>query len=355
MISHSFIAKHIMRRSILSAALYPLSLVYRAAQYLHRGIAGLNAYQAPVKVISVGNICSGGSGKTPFTIALAKALRDMGIHCAVSHRGYKGSGEHSPQLISDQDNLLCANAVCGDEAFMLAQALPGIPVVAGKSRKEAIQLLTCSFPDLDVVIMDDAFQHVKVRRDVDIVCFDSLTGVGNGWLIPAGYLREPLTSLRHAHYCVINHKHDDMQSSQVLSKLLSRYHADVRHSVSGGKCLRDTQNRNVVIDKNDLCVLLSGIANPASLEQSVMEMGIRFDRHYCFADHHPFTSSTEIAEVLTYCKQYGIRHIICTAKDMPKLAVHPELHDMLRCLELILQDSENGKLWRDIARSVGYA
>lgn len=237
---------------------------------------------------------------------------------------------------------------------MMAMSLPGIPVVAGRKRSAAIKLLLKVFPDLQVIIMDDAFQHAQVCRDVDIVCFDSLTGVGNGWLIPAGYLREPLSSLRRAQFCVINHKHDDLQSNAALTTLLSRFHPDLRHCVSGKKVLLDEQNNETELTNDVSCVLVSGIANPKSLEHSAQEAGIRYVRHFSFPDHHPFTSATEIADITRFCKQQAIRHIVCTAKDMPKLAMHHDLHGMLFCLELSLQDSENGKLWLDIARSIGY-
>ena len=130
----------------------------------------------------------------------------MGIKVALSHRGCGGSRERFPSLVSNRSNIILGVKDSGDEAQLLAQKLPGIPVVVGKRRVAAISLLLAEYPDLDVVILDDGFQHLKIARDLDLVCFDAKLGLGNGRVIPAGWLREPLSALQSADALVLIQK-----------------------------------------------------------------------------------------------------------------------------------------------------
>ncbi|MDZ4183268.1 MAG: tetraacyldisaccharide 4'-kinase, partial [Candidatus Cloacimonadaceae bacterium] len=114
MISHRFINQHLLKRSGLSYLLSPLSYLFAIIQTRRRKLLRKGSYRPPCAVISIGNITSGGSGKTPLTIHLAKALAEKGFKVAVSHRGYKGAFEHSPHLISDESSLLYPPNQCGD-------------------------------------------------------------------------------------------------------------------------------------------------------------------------------------------------------------------------------------------------
>ena len=186
--ANKLIQNHLLKRSPLSYTLYPAGVIYGFLQKLRRTYYQRNEYKPPCKIISIGNIVSGGSGKTPLTISLAKLLIKEGKKVAVSHRGYKGKFEYNPHLIADKTGILYDVQHTGDEAYMIASSLPQIPVVVGRKRKEAIQLLLQNYPDLEIIILDDALQHYYVHRDLDIISFDASLGLGNGFVIPAGYL-----------------------------------------------------------------------------------------------------------------------------------------------------------------------
>ncbi|MBC8384473.1 MAG: tetraacyldisaccharide 4'-kinase, partial [Candidatus Cloacimonetes bacterium] len=147
----NFIEKHLYHRSLISYLLYPISLKYGFFQWLRRKVYEhfpSLSYQSKIKIISVGNIVSGGSGKTPFTIFLAKHLSEKGYNIAVSHRGYKGKFENRNKLISDENVVLDFAKEAGDEAFLLAQKLEHIPVIVGKNRQLSIKILEKEAPDI---------------------------------------------------------------------------------------------------------------------------------------------------------------------------------------------------------------
>lgn len=146
-------------------------------------------------VIVVGNIFIGGTGKTPLTIWLAEALRGAGLRPGVISRGHGGSGS-APRAVTPQSDP----AEVGDEPLLIA-ARTGCPVVVGRRRAEAGRALLAAHPEVDVLITDDGLQHYALARDVEIVLFDG-RGVGNGWLLPAGPLREPPS--RRRDFTVVN-------------------------------------------------------------------------------------------------------------------------------------------------------
>lgn len=187
-----------LRRGPLAVALWPLSLLFRLLAALRAGLfrAGmLRSERLPVPVIVVGNIFIGGTGKTPLTIWLAEQLRAAGLRPGVISRGH-GSAE------SDAREVTAASSPgeAGDEPLLIA-ARTGCPVVVGRRRAEAGRRLLALHPEVDVLIADDGLQHYALGRDVEIVLFDG-RGVGNGWTLPAGPLREPPS--RRRDFTVVN-------------------------------------------------------------------------------------------------------------------------------------------------------
>jgi tetraacyldisaccharide 4'-kinase len=186
------------RRGPLACALWPLSLLFRAIAATRAAMyrAGLiKSDRLPVPVIVVGNIFIGGTGKTPLTIWLAEALRAAGLTPGVISRGHGSSGD-GPR---DVTTASPASEV-GDEPLLIARRAR-CPVVVGRSRVQAGRALLAAHPQVDVLIADDGLQHYALRRDIEIVLFDG-RGVGNGWLLPAGPLREPAS--RRRDFTVVN-------------------------------------------------------------------------------------------------------------------------------------------------------
>ncbi len=160
------------------------------------GCGVLRSHRLAVPVVVVGNLIVGGAGKTPTVMATVAALRRAGWHPGIVSRGYRGSaggvlevGERTPA------------SVCGDEPLLLLRRT-GVPVVVGADRVAAGRHLLQIHPTVDIVVADDGLQHLALRRDVQIIVFDE-RGTGNGWLLPAGPLREPLPSAVPARTLVV--------------------------------------------------------------------------------------------------------------------------------------------------------
>ncbi|NML62086.1 tetraacyldisaccharide 4'-kinase [Massilia sp. RP-1-19] len=187
-----------LHRGPLACALLPLSLLFRALAALRVRLfkSGLLAStKLPVPVVVVGNIFIGGTGKTPLTIWLAEALRAAGFAPGIISRGHGGEGG-APRAVTSAST---AQEV-GDEPLLMARRT-GCPVFVGRKRAEAGLALLAAHPDVDVLIADDGLQHYALQRDVEVVLFDG-RAVGNGWLLPAGPLREPPT--RRRDFTVVN-------------------------------------------------------------------------------------------------------------------------------------------------------
>jgi tetraacyldisaccharide 4'-kinase len=180
------------RRGPAAWLLFPMSLLFGLLTEMRRRLyrAGvLRADRLPVPVLVVGNIFIGGTGKTPFTIWLAQQLRAAGFHPGVISRGY-GASVDVPRLVGAD----ASPEEVGDEPLLIARH-GGCPMAVGRKRAAAGRTLLAAHPEVDVLLLDDGLQHYALARDLEIMLFDS-RGAGNGWLLPAGPLREPLSRRR---------------------------------------------------------------------------------------------------------------------------------------------------------------
>lgn len=182
----SLLTRNWLRRGPLACALWPVSVLFGGlaglrAQLFRAGV--LKSERLPVPVVVVGNIYIGGTGKTPLTIWLVQALRDAGFTPGVISRGF-GSQDSGPRPVT----VASSPRDVGDEPVLIA-ARAGCPVMVGRKRADAGRALLAAHPEVDILITDDGLQHYALQRDVEIILFDG-RGVGNGWLLPAGPLRE---------------------------------------------------------------------------------------------------------------------------------------------------------------------
>ncbi len=302
--------------------LYPFSLLFAIILRLRRScyqIGLFKVFTPSITTISVGNILCGGSGKTPFTVHLAKLLQDAGHKVAVSHRGYKGKYEHTGRLISDRKGLREFAPEAGDEALLIAEKLPGIPVIVGKERSKAIKVLQQVFPDLDYVILDDSFQHLKVKKNYEFVLFNSITKLGNGFVLPAGILREPLASLQFADCLIYNGK------DEVPEKLCRTGKKIIRVSYRISSFYKpDGKIVNSEYLKNKRNVLLSGIGQPDSFSNLILSEGIAVKRHYRFPDHYHYNDKRIMTKLANEIKT-NYDYIITTEKDYTKLKRYSDI------------------------------
>ncbi len=179
-----------LERGALAALLWPLSLLYGLAWQLNRWAyrrGWRRAERARVPVVVVGNLIVGGAGKTPTVRAVVAALATHGWTPGIVSRGYRRRGDGDDVVLVTADS---ASADVGDEPLLLRRAT-GAPVAVGRDRPAAVRALLDHAPRVDVIVADDGLQHLALARDVEVLVFDE-RGVGNGWLLPAGPLREPL-------------------------------------------------------------------------------------------------------------------------------------------------------------------
>jgi tetraacyldisaccharide 4'-kinase len=177
-----------MGRGPLAAALWPASLLYRALvglRALGYRCGLLRTHRMPVPVLVVGNLIAGGAGKTPVVLALVAWLKQQGWRVGVVSRGHGRQGEAALEVLPSH-----GAAEAGDEPLLL-QRRAQVPVVVGRDRAQAARLLLLRHPSVDMIVSDDGLQHTALQRDIQVMVFDE-RGAGNGWLLPAGPLREPL-------------------------------------------------------------------------------------------------------------------------------------------------------------------
>ena len=219
------------RRGAIAVLLYPLSLVFRVLVWLRRQSFqhGLKKRTtASVPVIVVGNISVGGAGKTPLVIALAEQLADLGRAPGIVSRGYGGS-ETAATLV----NVKAVPEVVGDEALMIARRT-GMPVAVCAKRADAVQLLTDQC-NCDVILSDDGLQHYALNRQLEICVIDARAGLGNGWCLPAGPLREPPVRLQDVDLVVYSGSEQEVASDSDVRRAVSGF---LRRSTVSSTCIR---------------------------------------------------------------------------------------------------------------------
>lgn len=179
--------------------LYKCLIVTRNRLYDRRVLPSL---RLPCAVVSVGNLAVGGTGKTPMTVYLVKQIQTLGYRPAILSRGYKGHCEKTGAVVSDGRSILCDARQAGDEPYLMANLLPTVPVIVGSDRTRAGRMAFERFSP-DVLVLDDAFQHRRLHRDVDILLLDGRAPFGNSFVLPRGPMREPVQALQRCHAIVL--------------------------------------------------------------------------------------------------------------------------------------------------------
>lgn len=310
-------------RKVVLFPLYLLSLVYALIMRWRRTLyrTGMLASSAlPCRVVSVGNITLGGTGKTPTVIYLAQLFRRRGLKAAVLSRGYCSRSGEAVAVVSDGTRLLLSAREAGDEPTLIAKALPGTPVIIGGDRVRSGRL-TCAQFSPDVILLDDGFQHLRLKRDADIVLVDGYDGFGNGCLIPRGILREPLSALRAADIIILTKKTAESRHHPAEQLIAARNpRAPVfssRYVVSGLTALDGTPAGDLKECAAKKVLALAGIGNPGYFIHLLRTHGIRVAEELILPDHHRYTA--EDAEHLAACLT-RVDCIITTAKDGCKMA-----------------------------------
>ena len=312
----------------LQAGLAPLWLAsqcYRGLAHGHRASYtwGVRRQrQLPCPVVSIGNLTLGGTGKTPLTMWVARWYQQQGWRVAVLSRGYGARPAARCRVVSSGHGPLLAWQEAGDEPYLLACALPGVPVLIGKDRYRTGRY-ACEQFGAEVVILDDGFQHHALQRDLDIVLIDASNPFGSGALFPRGILREPLRSLRRAHAIVLTRVELARATLPALCQQIRRWNRQqpIYHLATVVEALhRQGTHSAVALASLRQCrvVAFVGIGNPQAFVSTLTQLGVEVATLFVFPDHHPYTQE-EWQTIVATVKTQQAAYLITTDKDAVRL------------------------------------
>jgi len=288
----------------------------------------LRSYKTDILTISVGNLTTGGTGKTPITAEIAKYFTGKGEKVAILSRGYGGQlSNKNVNIISDGQNVFYCAKECGDEPFWLAANCPNTIILTCSSRIKASQIAKEKF-NATVLILDDGFQHRKISRDVDILVIDSEKQFGNGNVLPLGPLRETKKSILRANKIIIANKNPeatkDVKKLQEQMKLFYKKQSTVCFMSSG-----DVKNIKTgeILDKPVKIIAFTGIGQPSQFYNIIPPELFEIICVKDFVDHHSY-SEDDILNLTQIAKLNHCNTLITTEKDAVKIKPFLEKMDL---------------------------
>ncbi|MFQ3573281.1 MAG: tetraacyldisaccharide 4'-kinase [Thermodesulfovibrionales bacterium] len=315
--------------------------LYHFFYKIHRNYFLRKQKTLPFKVISVGNITTGGTGKTPTVIEIALAIVKKGYQPIILTRGYKGA-IRKPTFVTPKnlaDGLYHGHPRdVGDESILMAEKLPCVPVIKAKNRFEggifALKHLErykndtgCNISDEVVFILDDGFQHWRLHRDIDIVVIDGSNPFGNKKLLPFGILREPLTELKRADMFIVTRS---LHSDLIDTIRLYNSNSEIFYAKTTAVRLIDIQNTPHPLDKlkDKRPFVFAGIGNNEQFRRMIQDLSSVDVQFKAFNDHHYYTVS-DISSIKKSADAKGCNIILTTEKDIIKIRhIKADIHDI---------------------------
>jgi len=291
----------------------------------------------PCRVISIGNITVGGTGKTPAVIMLAKSLKEKGYRPAVLSRGYGGTSRAAVNVVSDGSRILIEHVEAGDEPVLIARAVTGVPVLTGPERVKTGRFAVENMK-VDVLILDDAFQHRRIHRDLDIVILNREQPFGNCFLLPRGPLREPTEALKRADVVIWRDSAPDGRYPRycelgigVFVPVLSVYlrPKDIMNGGTG-------EAHPLDLMKGKRVCAFAGIASPEAFKKTIESLGWKLASFIDFPDHHRYTDA-DISCIMRSCTDSSCDAIVTTEKDGIRLT---HFSDFLKDIFLLRVEME---------------
>jgi tetraacyldisaccharide 4'-kinase len=324
-----------------------------AREWLYaRGVLHSRALDCPV--VSIGNLTVGGTGKTPAVELAVRTLIELGHRPGVLSRGYgrRGGGV---QVVADAASIRLDADEAGDEPFLLARRLPGVPVVVGSNRYEAGRLARERF-GVSAIVLDDGFQHRTLRKDLEILMARASAPWGNGRLLPGGPLREPLTGLRRAHLVVATGAAGVGDAGEVAATVarlapqvpvLTAVHVPT-------ECFESGAMRFVPVAalKGARLLAFAGIGAPGGFRRTLAETAVSLADFAEFADHHWYTRE-DLAGLERRAEAAGADGLVTTEKDWVRLRALPALKRPLYVLSVRLRLTSGEPRWRAAFERLG--
>ena len=305
-----------------SIVLPPLSLLYGAVtrtrlSLYRRGTFHTTRLDRPV--ISIGNITTGGTGKTPLVEYVARTLASQGKKVCILTRGYGRKDPHLQVIVSDGYGVLASPSEAGDEPYLLATKLTGLAAVISSADRIAAGREAIKDFGTDCFVLDDGFQHLRLARDLNVVTIDATNPWGGGRLLPHGRLRESVEGMSRAD-CVVITRRDQVESVDALREEITK--------LTNGKPIFESQMRMVRVSplKNGGESLAApvrvgafcAVGNAASFFNMLRRAGFEIAVERAFADHHVY-SQEEIGEIVRSVRDAKAEALVTTAKDAVKL------------------------------------
>ncbi len=297
--------------------LYPFSVIYNLLSEFNR--KNTHAVKLYKPVISIGNITWGGSGKTPVVIETAKYILSLQKTPVILSRGYRRKTATKESIaVRDGEKILNTLEMSGDEPYMMAQKVE-CPVIIGADRVQSAELAKKFSPD--VFILDDGFQHWRLKRDLDVVCINAGNPFGNGMIIPAGILREKLTSLKRAGIIIITNC--DSVGGNILAEIQNKIYSitDKQPLLAkyGNFKIKNIFGTNYMpfeFFQNKKVFMVCAIGSPSNFRKSIEKFGFLPEKEFVFRDHHEYLTE-DMTSIFRDIGSDGI--IITTEKDAIKI------------------------------------
>jgi tetraacyldisaccharide 4'-kinase len=288
----------------------------------------LSSYRLPCPVISIGNLTSGGTGKTPLTLYIARLISKWGYRVAIVSRGYKGSLEKTGGVVSDGKKILMASREAGDEPFMMAKEVRNIPVIVGKNRFESARKAIAAFSS-NVIILDDGFQHRKLNRQIDLLLVDHGRGFGNHHLLPRGPLREPLSAIKRAHAIIETRAELGSSTSPDVRQAVTQHQTDCpvfqcefKPHIAQVIAATTSEGEKTLISLKALPGMrvfgFSGLANNSNFQQTLKGLGCRIAGFQEFPDHFWY-NETDVRSLQKAAIDLNAEIIVTTQKDFIRI------------------------------------
>lgn len=328
-------------KTMLNIILLPLFLVYQIIIFIRNYLYDIKIFKStklPCKVISVGNITVGGTGKTPVVIAIAKFLQQQNKRVAILSRGY-GRKTAGTQLVTNGKTVLKNWRLVGDEPTLMAKHLADIPIVVDENRIRGGKYLINKFHP-EIIILDDGFQHRNIYRDLDIVLVNSNLSKFKNRVFSFGNFREPWKSLKRAHLVFLTKSNVIAPAGKLQTKLRKAGLPIFKTTVIPSPYLLDNKNNKINIDylsgKN--AILFSGIGDPKSFTKIVERFNVRILDSINFRDHKNYSQS-DIGKIKRALIKTEADVILTTEKDFLKFG---ETDLPIYAIPIIMDIDENG-------------
>lgn len=315
-----------LKDKLLKVILICLSLFYFVALSIRNFLYTIKIYKKTkldAYVISVGNLTTGGTGKTPITAEIARYIsRKTNKTVAVLSHGYKGTlSEKGINVISNRQEIFATPSEAGDEPYWLAKNLKEAYVITGRKRAITGQYAMDNF-GAEVLIIDDGFQHIKLERNLDILVVDCIKKFGNNHLLPAGPLREPISEIKRADKIIVSNKkplHEDSKSCEDYANCLKDKYGKPAYSCmfKVGK-IYNIKTSEILEDKSISAVAFAAIGQPEFFFDSLKEQGINLVESLEYRDHYTYNQD-DVENLINCAEKNNAKAIITTEKDAVKL------------------------------------